>query len=116
MTNNQFRLNRKIEKLKKKLEASENQRKDSEQNFAVILSSLQSENISLHKSLQDAEKKYKKLEESIECALCYDERATIVFEPCHHQAYCAKCNTKHKPTNCPVCRARIDSSFRVYNN
>jgi hypothetical protein len=112
----QSRLNRKVEKLKKKLDVSEKARVESEQSYATIISQLQHENNLLQNQLKDSDARYKRLEESMECALCYEERATIVFAPCHHQAYCSKCNDKHKPQNCPVCRTIVASSFKVYSN
>ncbi|KAK7583785.1 hypothetical protein V9T40_004748 [Parthenolecanium corni] len=40
------------------------------------------------------------------CTLCFDNKATVLLEPCRHSGFCLKCSKQL--TRCPVCRTKID--------
>ncbi|KAI0227251.1 Baculoviral IAP repeat-containing protein 7-A [Lamellibrachia satsuma] len=46
------------------------------------------------------------------CKICLDDEAKILFLPCGHLCSCAKCAPALR--NCPICRALIRGTVRVY--
>ncbi|KAI0216724.1 Baculoviral IAP repeat-containing protein 2, partial [Lamellibrachia satsuma] len=46
------------------------------------------------------------------CKICMDDEAKILFLPCGHLCSCAKCAPALR--NCPICRALIRGTVRVY--
>ncbi|XP_065219898.1 RING finger and SPRY domain-containing protein 1-like [Planococcus citri] len=40
------------------------------------------------------------------CTLCFDNKATVLLEPCRHSGFCLQCSKQL--TRCPVCRTEID--------
>ncbi|KAK2179127.1 hypothetical protein NP493_511g00010 [Ridgeia piscesae] len=48
----------------------------------------------------------------LQCKICMDDEAQILFLPCGHLCSCAKCAPALR--NCPICRALIRGTVRVY--
>jgi len=55
-----------------------------------------------------------KLRESMECIICEERVAKVVFNPCHHLVLCNKCS--HLVAHCPMCRSVIASRYEIYSN
>jgi len=55
-----------------------------------------------------------KLRESMECIICEERVAKIIFNPCHHLVLCSKCS--HLVAHCPMCRSTIASRYEIYSN
>ncbi|KAI0234847.1 Baculoviral IAP repeat-containing protein 7 [Lamellibrachia satsuma] len=51
-------------------------------------------------------------EQRLQCKICMDGEAKIVFLPCGHLCSCAMCAPALR--NCPICRALIRGTVRVY--
>ncbi|KAK2177280.1 hypothetical protein NP493_608g00023 [Ridgeia piscesae] len=51
-------------------------------------------------------------ENRLQCKICMDDEAKILFLPCGHLCSCAKCAPALR--NCPICRALIRGTVRVY--
>ena len=49
---------------------------------------------------------------SATCRVCLRSERTTVFEPCKHVVCCSTC--ADNVTECPICRAHIESRTRVY--
>ena len=58
------------------------------------------------------EKKNKENDNNMKCIICLTENKCFLFIPCKHLACCEKCSKKVK--NCPICRSKIDYSFKIY--
>jgi chromosome segregation ATPase len=78
-----------------------------ESSARLELEQLQSVNGALKRDLQ-------KMEESIECKVCYENRIDTVFRPCNHQAFCARCAVGMRI--CAVCRTPITEAIKVFPN
>lgn len=56
--------------------------------------------------------------EELRCIVCYDFRFDTIFLPCKHIICCRKCArtlyNPEKPTLCPQCRRKIESSSIVF--
>ncbi len=50
------------------------------------------------------------------CVLCLAEERNYVFSPCMHLCCCEKCCNVivQKQSDCPICRNKIKSSFKIY--
>ena len=46
------------------------------------------------------------------CVVCLDTPKAVVLKPCNHFALCGDC--VDKVDDCPVCRAHIENSERIY--
>ena len=51
-------------------------------------------------------------DQRLQCKICMDDEAKIVFLPCGHLCCCAKCAPALR--NCPICRALVRGTVRVY--
>lgn len=51
--------------------------------------------------------------DSIECKICFDNIAEVVFLPCGHFMSCLQCAMSLKNI-CPYCRKRYDAATRIY--
>ena len=49
---------------------------------------------------------------NMKCVVCLTENKCFLFMPCKHLACCENCSKKVK--NCPICRTKINSSFKIY--
>ena len=52
-----------------------------------------------------------------ECCVCINEKADVLFLPCHHVVSCMSCAQRirrERPAKCPVCRKEISQSAKVY--
>jgi hypothetical protein len=54
----------------------------------------------------------RQLKEAKTCKICMDEEVNIVFLPCGHLACCNSCAPALR--NCPICRALIRGTVRIY--
>lgn len=52
------------------------------------------------------------LHDAHQCIICFENQMSVAFRPCSHVACCTTCATTI--TECPLCRAKIDESFRLY--
>jgi len=59
-------------------------------------------------------KELQKVEEGVECKVCYEDRIDTVVFPCSHQALCSKCTVGMK--FCPICRTQITEIIKVFPN
>ena len=50
--------------------------------------------------------------DSLQCRVCMDAHIDTVFCPCGHVTCCTQC--AQKLSNCPLCRASVDSIQTVY--
>ncbi|XP_065057529.1 baculoviral IAP repeat-containing protein 3-like [Rhopilema esculentum] len=60
----------------------------------------------------DLKRELDKMREMQLCKICMDEQVGIAFHPCGHLCTCHNCSVGM--TQCPLCRANIQSSSRVY--
>ena len=53
--------------------------------------------------------------ESMECVVCWDASADVVFQPCGHACSCTACAESliGKVAFCPMCRSQIDCSISM---
>lgn len=49
------------------------------------------------------------------CVICIDRAPTHVIVPCGHKALCATCNDAHKYRECPLCKAQVQMTMRVFD-
>jgi len=49
---------------------------------------------------------------SMVCIMCQEQRAEVVFEPCHHCVLCSRCSERTCKTFCPSCRTTITGRLR----
>lgn len=54
----------------------------------------------------------RQLKEAKTCKVCFDEEVNIVFLPCGHLACCNNCAPALR--NCPICRAFIRGTVRIF--
>ena len=47
------------------------------------------------------------------CTVCYTREVGMVLVPCGH-TFCASCAGRAERTRCHSCRARVDSTMRVF--
>jgi hypothetical protein len=47
-----------------------------------------------------------------ECTVCYDSAANIALVPCGHTVLCNRCASR--VSECPVCRAKVQSRLRIF--
>lgn len=47
------------------------------------------------------------------CKICFDNQATVVFDPCMHLCICTQC-LKNNKVSCPLCRRSIAKTFEIY--
>lgn len=52
------------------------------------------------------------------CAICFENEAIMVLNPCGHAKFCNQCIQQHMENSpvCPICRSRIESTIRIYND
>lgn len=55
-----------------------------------------------------------KEEHSLLCSICYDASISLLLEPCNHICMCQLCYTSLVKKECPVCKAGILSTKKVY--
>jgi hypothetical protein len=48
------------------------------------------------------------------CVICQDATKRILLLPCKHVCLCIGCSEKEKPTECPMCRAKISEMTEVF--
>lgn len=48
------------------------------------------------------------------CVICTERAASVAFNPCGHQCCCAECAAAVPGRVCPICRARIVSTLKIY--
>lgn len=60
----------------------------------------------------DLKRELDKVREMQLCKICMDEQVGVAFHPCGHLFTCPNCSQGMQ--QCPVCRARIESTSRVY--
>ena len=53
-------------------------------------------------------------ETKVECKVCCGNEPLVVIFPCKHQAICKNC--AEKLTNCPMCRALIESILETFQS
>lgn len=56
----------------------------------------------------------KNYDESMTCAICFENERDVVFIPCKHNASCLRCSKNIK--QCPVCRLKITDIIRIYKS
>lgn len=67
-----------------------------------------------NESLLDIEKEDKIVSyEYIECKICFEKKADILFIDCFHVCTCLDCAFKVK-NKCPICREIIKSSHKIF--
>ncbi|CAD8086595.1 unnamed protein product [Paramecium sonneborni] len=49
------------------------------------------------------------------CAICLNEKRSIIFYRCGHKVCCKKCSEALKHKNCPICRAEIQDCIQEYD-
>lgn len=62
----------------------------------------------------DLVRKLAEKEESEMCICCEDNACEVVFTPCNHLVCCAGCVEQGNFYNCPICRAKIQKSIKVF--
>eukprot|EP00794_Sanderia_malayensis_P000392 gene392-1026_t len=60
----------------------------------------------------DLKRELNRVKELQTCKICMDQQVGIVFLPCGHLLTCPTCSTGMQ--QCPLCRAAIQSSSRIY--
>ena len=60
----------------------------------------------------DLKRELDKVKEMQLCKICMDEQVGIAFHPCGHLLTCPNCSVGMK--QCPLCRAVIETSSRIY--
>jgi len=62
------------------------------------------------------ENNHKELSEEMMCIVCLSSARTQLFTPCMHLCTCEGCSTEivKKKSGCPICRADIQGSVKVY--
>ena len=48
------------------------------------------------------------------CVVCLDEAKTHILAPCGHQCVCGPCSERLVQGHCPVCRAAVTMTMRVF--
>jgi hypothetical protein len=48
------------------------------------------------------------------CVICIDRAKVVALIPCGHVCLCATCTVKAAPKTCPMCRAHVTSTLRVF--
>ncbi|GBG34151.1 E3 ubiquitin-protein ligase RNF26 [Hondaea fermentalgiana] len=56
------------------------------------------------------------LADVVKCVICQDHARSVVFMPCRHLCVCPSCRKQLQRNECPMCRARIESSVNVVLN
>ena len=64
------------------------------------------------KKISNLEEENERLKGENMCVVCYDEKPSIVFFPCHHMITCSKCMIQI--TKCPTCRKQIQQYVSVF--
>ena len=54
------------------------------------------------------------IEDSDNCCICFSSPKTQVMVPCGHKCICVACDTLMHDRKCPICRAHVVFSCRVY--
>lgn len=60
----------------------------------------------------DLQRELDRAKEMQMCKICMDQQVGVVFFPCGHLLTCPSCSTGME--QCPLCRATIESSSRIY--
>ena len=60
----------------------------------------------------DLKRELDKVKEMQLCKICMDEQVGVAFHPCGHLLTCPNCSVGMK--QCPLCRAAIETSSRIY--
>ena len=63
------------------------------------------------RSIENMKNEIKEMQNRLQCKICFDGDATIVFLPCGHLIACGQCSSAIK--SCPICRVAIQGSVRV---
>jgi len=48
------------------------------------------------------------------CIICCENDRDALYMPCKHNTACLKCSKSLK--DCPICRAKIEDTIRIYKN
>ncbi|KAK2159126.1 hypothetical protein NP493_1745g00011 [Ridgeia piscesae] len=65
-----------------------------------------------HREMKPEAKPATTEDQRLQCKICLDDEAKILFLPCGHLCCCAKCAPALR--NCPICRALMRGTVRVY--
>ncbi len=48
------------------------------------------------------------------CCICWDQKKTIVCQPCGHLCICKSCKHVQKMAPCPICRSKVTALQRIF--
>ncbi|KAK6054876.1 hypothetical protein COOONC_07619 [Cooperia oncophora] len=51
----------------------------------------------------------------VECCICLEKKPCVVFMPCRHMVICDSCHALSTFTQCPLCRAQVCDSIKVFS-
>ncbi|KAL0477842.1 hypothetical protein AKO1_005282 [Acrasis kona] len=63
--------------------------------------------------LTDSDTEYES-DDDQSCVVCMESESTYICTPCGHMCVCKACAMQVKNKHCPLCRAHVESSLRVY--
>ena len=92
--------------------------KENDNNNIIIIKEQEDQIIEYNNRLKTIENKYKKLEEELNCKVCFKNTCNIVLQPCNHNSICEECELSIRNSaqgkKCPVCRKQYRNYIKIY--
>ena len=58
---------------------------------------------------------HEKIEEEVQCIICYTKKKCYAFIPCGHLCMCEDCHEKYQDDKCIICRREFSISYKIFN-